>query len=144
MGLVIVMERCCFCDKEPVTRCYSCGDLVCEEHGGATETCPNCNTGYVARDPRHDRISAKPMSKTEASAWWRAQRAEEYQPPACYHCQGLSRARCRNCESYYCAEHAGPNGLCKECGRSVNLGLYIIGAMFTMMGVYLLLHKIFG
>ncbi len=140
------MERCCFCDKEPVTRCYTCGDLVCEEHGGATETCPNCNTGYAAGDPRHDRITSAPdtLPKNQAGAWWRSKRAEDYKPPACYVCEGLSRARCRNCDSYYCTEHAGPSGLCKECGRSANLGLYIIAAMLSLMALFFLYHKLFG
>ena len=116
---------CHICNAEAVTRCYTCGELVCAEHSKG-DVCPHCNTGFVAGDPRPDRVSAKPMSKPEHHGWWRPQQAEEYVPPACYECKGLTRAACRNCRSHYCQDHAGFNGLCKACAQSANLGIYVL------------------
>ena len=74
----------------------------------------------------------------------RPQVAEEYQPPACYECQGLSRTVCRNCQANYCREHAGPNGLCKDCGYSANLGLYIVAGMISLILLLLLCNWLFN
>jgi hypothetical protein len=124
---------CHICHAEAVTRCYSCGELVCAEHG-KNANCPMCSTGIAAGDPRTTHIADVPMPAPDREhAWWRPQEAEEYQPPACYECKALSRAMCRNCHSIYCREHAGANGLCKACGRSANLGLYIVLIMFALI-----------
>jgi hypothetical protein len=122
---------CHFCQAEAVTRCYNCGELVCEAHS-KNEVCPHCTGGFVAGDPRPDRVSVKPLPKEENHGWWRPQQAEEYVPPACYECKSLTRAVCRNCQSHYCAEHAGPTGLCAACGRSANLGLYVLAGIFVL------------
>src|SRR4051812_7421929 len=112
---------CHICQAEAVSRCYTCGELVCADHG-KNENCPNCSTGFAEGDPRHH-ISDGPIGQAQQPhAWWRPQEAEEYQPPACYECKGLSRGVCRNCQANYCQEHAGVNGLCKDCARSANLG----------------------
>jgi hypothetical protein len=123
---------CHICKAEAVTRCYTCGELVCGQHG-KQDTCATCNTGFAEGDPRADRICTKPLPQKQHHGWWRPQQAEEYVPPACYECQGLTRAVCRNCESPYCHEHAGPNGLCKACGRSCWLGQIILAIMGGMM-----------
>ncbi len=73
---------CHICKAEAVTRCYSCGELVCETHG-KSDVCPHCSGGFVAGDPRPDRVSSKPMPKQATDGWWRPQQAEEYVPPAC-------------------------------------------------------------
>jgi hypothetical protein len=138
------MTPCHICQAEAVTRCFNCGELVCADHG-KNDTCPNCNAGFAAGDPRATHISNEPMAKPESQhAWWRPQEAEEYQPPACYKCKGLSRATCRNCRDKYCQEHAGPNGLCQDCGRSANLGLYVIAAVAVLLLLSWLLTWWFG
>jgi hypothetical protein len=135
---------CHICQAEAVTRCYTCGELVCAEHG-KNDTCPKCNGGFAAGDPRTSHISDEPLAqKTAHNAWWRPQEAEEYQPPACYECKGLSRGFCRNCRARYCREHAGPNGLCRECGRSANLGLYVIAAVAGLLLLAWLFIWLFG
>jgi hypothetical protein len=116
---------------------------VCAEHG-KNEVCPNCSTGFASGDPRGIHVSVEPIAKAKDNAWWRPQEAEEYQPPACYECQGLTRWKCRNCQAPYCAEHAGPNGLCKACGRSANLGIYIVAGVFAMVVMMLLFHWLFA
>jgi hypothetical protein len=124
---------CYICQAEAVTRCYTCGELVCAQHG-KNDSCQHCNSGIAAGDPRHSHITDGPLGKPEQQpAWWRPQEAEEFQPPACYECKGLTRAVCRNCHSNYCKEHAGPNGLCQACGRSANLGLYVVLGMIALL-----------
>jgi hypothetical protein len=130
---------CHICQAEAVTRCYNCGELVCAEHGKG-DICPTCSGTFKAGDPRSDRISATPSTQPQHHGWWRPQVAEEYKPPECYECGGLSRGVCRNCQIRYCPEHAGFNGLCKGCARSANLGLYMvggIGAMFLLLYLFL-------
>ena len=126
---------CHICQAEAVTRCYTCGELVCAEHGKSAN-CPACSTGIAAGDPRTTHIVEEPRRYPEpAHAWWRPKVAEEYQPPSCYECNALSRAVCRNCQSNYCQEHAGVNGLCKSCGRSANMGLYIILIVLVLLAL---------
>ena len=130
------MNRCYLCDAEAVSRCYTCGQLICAEHGG--ENCHRCNTGFVAGDPRPEHVSTVPLRQADAKhGWWRPQPAEEYEPPACYACKGLARAVCQNCQSHFCREHAGPGALCMRCSRSARLGLVIfviaIGLMFALV-----------
>jgi len=98
----------------------------------------------MAGDPRGDRISATPLPILQNHGWWRPQQAEEYVPPACHQCKGLARSKCRNCELHYCQDHAGPSSLCKECGRSANLGLWICAGMFSLMAVAMLCNWLFG
>src|SRR5438105_4680812 len=106
---------CHICGKEAVDRCYTCGNLFCIEHGYIN--CTRCETGIAPGDTRPDRISASRLREEPGRhAWWRPQRAEDYDPPSCYRCEGLSRTVCRNCERHYCPEHAGPSGLCQKCG----------------------------
>jgi hypothetical protein len=127
--------NCHICQAEAVTRCYTCGLLVCAEHG-KNDVCPRCSTGFAAGDPRTDRISVEPLPQDAKHGWWRPQEAEEYTPSACYECKGLARLVCRNCRAQYCAEHAGSNGLCQACGRSANLGLFVAAAV---LGTFFLL-----
>jgi hypothetical protein len=134
---------CYICQAEAVTRCYQCGALVCAEHG-QNEICVHCSSGIAEGDPRADRISVKPLGKQKENAWWRPQQAEDYQPPACYACKALARAVCRNCQAIYCHEHRGPNGLCKDCGRSANLGAYVFVGVASVMLVLFLCHWLFG
>lgn len=133
--------QCHICKAEAVTRCYSCGELVCEEHS-KNENCPLCSTGFTAADPRS--ISVAPLPKDAHKGWWRPQTAEEYKPPECYECKGLGRGVCRNCHCNYCAEHAGANGLCKACHRSANIGLYVVAAFFAFIGMLVVVQWIFG
>ena len=63
-------------------------------------------------------------------AWWRPQPAEDFEPPACHVCTGLTRLICRNCERYFCKEHAGSHGLCAECAWSARLGTLILVILF--------------
>jgi hypothetical protein len=136
---------CHICQAEAIARCYNCGELVCAEHG-KNKTCPGCSTGIAAGDPRADRISAAPVppAQTHNHGWWRPKPAEEYQPPACYECQGLARGLCRNCQATYCHEHAGPRGLCRDCGRSARFGTYVFFGMFSILVLLLLWHRLFG
>jgi hypothetical protein len=134
---------CHICDGEAVSRCYNCGQLVCAEHG-KNDTCPSCNGGFMSGDPRGDRISVQPLPKDQNHGWWRPQEADEYQPPACYECKGLSRRRCRNCQANYCPDHAGFNGLCQACARSANVGLYIFAAMMGIVLLIFLFNWLFG
>jgi hypothetical protein len=119
------MNGCYICAGEAVSRCYTCGQLICAKHGG--ENCERCNTGVVAGDPRPQHIRAEVVSRLTDTrhAWWRPQAAEDFEPPGCYACSALSRAICQNCLSYYCREHAGPGPLCQVCGRSARLGLIV-------------------
>lgn len=132
---------CHICQAEAVSRCFNCGELVCAEHGKG-DACPTCRGGFTALDPRG--ISAEPLAQQDKHGWWRPQEAEEYRPPACYECKGLSRAVCRNCRANYCADHAGRNGLCKACGHSANMGLYIIAAMAALIVAMILFSWLFG
>ncbi|MSQ94935.1 MAG: hypothetical protein EXR98_10330 [Gemmataceae bacterium] len=135
---------CHICQVEAITRCHTCGELICAEHGGKDDLCTRCSGGFVAGDPR-TRISDELLgTQQHHGGWWRPQEAETYTPPSCYECQGLTRAVCRNCQCNYCRDHAGPNGLCKDCGRSANLGLYIIAAIFGLVTVLLLCQWFFG
>jgi hypothetical protein len=128
---------CLICKAESVTRCYSCGALLCAEHG-KSDNCGRCTSAIAAGDPRHDRVSEKPLSVDAASPWWRPQVADDYAPPACYKCQGLTRMQCRNCKERFCRDHAGPGGLCQECGRSANLGIYVAATMAVFVAIVLL------
>lgn len=125
--------HCHICQAEAVSRCYTCGELVCAEHGKA-DSCPRCSTGIAAGDPRTDRISVKPLPQDPKHAWWRPQEAEAFTPPSCYECKGLARMVCRNCRAYYCSEH-GTKGLCQTCARSANLGLYVVAGMLGVFGL---------
>jgi hypothetical protein len=132
---------CHICKAEAVTRCYTCGELVCEEHG-KQQNCPLCSTGFTAADPRA--VSTTPLPKEPHKGWWRPQEAAEFKPNSCYECKGLARAVCRNCQSNYCAEHAGGNGLCKSCQSSANLGLYVMAGVFLLIGLLFALQWLFA
>ena len=132
---------CHICQAEAVTRCYQCGELVCAQHGGKSDLCSHCSTGFTTGDPRG--VSVVPLVKEQHDGWWRPRQADEFQPPACYSCKGLTRAVCRNCQSKYCRDHAGPNGLCKDCGRSANLGLYVFAGMILLTVFLYLIHWLF-
>jgi hypothetical protein len=121
---------CQFCDKEAVSRCYSCGDLVCEQHQGR-ENCFRCETAIAAGDRRADRISAMPLANGGRPGWWRPIPAEDYDPPSCYQCKGLARLVCRNCQCRYCPEHGSKDGLCKDCERSSLIGLFVLGLLLV-------------
>jgi hypothetical protein len=134
---------CHICGDEAVARCYNCGQLMCEKHG--SQNCTQCDAGFAAGDPRADRITAAVTSPTpQKPGWWRPQEAEEYKPPACYACGGLCRAKCRICESRYCRDHAGPNGLCKACGGTAWLGPAILGLLAAFMALILLWNWLAG
>jgi hypothetical protein len=132
------VNRCYICQAEAVSRCYTCGQLICAEHG--RDNCHRCDTGVVSGDPRPASISAQALRRRDAKhGWWRPQEAEEYEPPACYVCKGLARAVCRNCLSHYCREHAGCPGMCNACTRSARLGLIVfILAMAMIFGLIFL------
>jgi hypothetical protein len=135
---------CHICKSEAVTRCHTCGELICAEHGGKDDLCTQCSAGFVSGDPR-SRISDRPLGNQEhQDGWWRPREAETYTPPACYVCKGLTRAVCRSCLCNYCREHAGPNGLCKECGRSANLGLYVFAGMAVVLASIFVAQWLFG
>ncbi len=128
--------HCHICHQEAVGRCYTCGGLFCEEHGRVD--CTRCATAIAAGDPRPDRISAVPMKSAYRPGWWRPQPAEDFEPPACYECQGLARRVCRNCGCYYCPDHAGPANLCAGCSRSSWLGIYLLLGTAILIGALLL------
>ncbi|MBI2806550.1 MAG: hypothetical protein HYX68_16335 [Planctomycetes bacterium] len=131
---------CHLCESEAVTRCHTCGVLICEQHGGKDDLCTQCSGGFTAGDPR-TRISDEPLGQSKQSGgWWRPQEAEEFQPTSCYQCQALARAVCRNCLSNFCPEHTGPNGLCKACGQSANLGLWVMAGVASLLVIWLLLQ----
>lgn len=106
--------------------------------------CVRCETAIAAGDPRPDRITASRMPSTYRPGWWRPQIAEEYEPPACYHCKGLARRRCRNCGSRYCPEHAGKNDLCADCAHSSWLGIYVLLGMAIVLGVVIILGGMYS
>ena len=107
----LIKPWCQFCNRDAVSRCYACGDLVCDEHQGR-ENCYRCETAIAAGDRRADRIGAMPLGNNARPGWWRPIPAEDYEPPSCYECKGLARAVCRNCQSRYCPQHAGKHDLC--------------------------------
>lgn len=139
MGFTI--NACHICKAEAVTRCYTCGELVCEEHG-KNANCPRCSTGFTAADSRS--ISELPLPKSQAKGWWRPQEAEEFKPAACYECKGLARGVCRNCQSHFCPEHAGANGLCKGCEKSANLGIYVFAGLAVIVLILLAWRWLFA
>jgi len=129
--------QCHICGEEAIERCYTCGKLFCVKHGHVN--CTRCETAIAPGDKRADRISVTRLREQDGrSAWWRPQQAEDVELPSCQTCHGLARTRCKNCEEYYCAEHAGPSGLCRECGRSSLIGLVcFVGALALMGGLML-------
>jgi hypothetical protein len=132
------MNECYICQAEAVSRCFTCGQLICAEHGD--DNCHPCDTAVVAGDPRAFNVSAAPLRIKEVHrGWWRPQPAEAFEPPACYACKGLSRRVCRNCQSHYCREHSGPSDLCAECGQSARLGFWVlVVALGTMLALIVL------
>ena len=130
---------CHICGQEAVDRCFTCGKLFCAAHGEVN--CNRCATGIAAGDNRADRISTTRLRDETGGVrtpWWRAQPAEEYDPPSCHVCHGLARRVCKNCELHYCAEHAGPAYLCQPCGRSSLLGIWcLVGGLGIMGGIML-------
>ena len=127
---------CHFCGQEAIDRCYTCGNLFCAKHGQVN--CIHCETGIAAGDKRADRISAVRLRREPDGqrAWWRPQPAEDREIPSCHICQGLARRVCSNCELHYCAEHAGPAFLCRDCGRSSLLGVWcFLGGLAIMAGL---------
>ena len=129
--------KCHLCDQEAVERCYQCGNLFCEKHG--TINCVSCDSGIAEGDPRRDRISAKPMKAAgRGLAWWRPISADEYVPPACHQCGGLTRNQCTTCGRQYCANHAGAQGRCSECQTSSNAGMLIgLGVIGLLVVIFL-------
>ena len=123
--------RCHICQEEAVGRCYTCGSLFCSQHGQVN--CTHCESSVMGGNPRPDRVSTQPMAKGSRPGWWRPQVAEDYTPPACYHCKGLARRTCRHCGSLYCADHAGSAGLCTACSRSSNIGLVALLSILVVM-----------
>src|SRR6516165_5261862 len=68
------MNQCYMCGAEAVSRCYTCGQLICDRHG--SENCQRCDTGVVAGDPRPEHFSAMPLPAAEGKhGWWRPQPA---------------------------------------------------------------------
>jgi hypothetical protein len=134
------VNSCYICHADAVSRCYTCGRLICAAHGG--DNCHRCNTGIIPGAPRSDQISAEPLRRREANhGWWRPQPAEEFEPPACYACQSLARAVCRHCRSHYCRDHAGRGGLCRQCGQSARLGLVVFLVAIALMAAVVLLGR---
>ena len=129
--------KCHLCSQEPVGRCYTCGELFCVHHG--TVDCQRCETAFAPGDRRADRISLRPLPPKVRYGWWRPIPAEDFDPPGCYICTGLTRTVCRNCNQLFCKEHSGYEGLCETCTRSANLGLYVflgaLGGMALLVGL---------
>lgn len=138
-----MVSACHVCGQEAVERCFNCGKLFCPEHG--RENCYVCENGIAPGDRRADRISSKRLrDEGDGVAWWRPQQAEDFEPPACVVCGGLTRTNCKNCADYYCREHAGPHGLCGGCGQSSRLGLiFLLGCLgfLAVLGVWGLLQS---
>jgi hypothetical protein len=44
----------------------------------------------------------------------------------------LARAVCVGCGRHYCAEHAGRNSSCRECGTAADVSLYVIGGFLLL------------
>ncbi len=132
---------CHICKAEAVTRCFNCGELVCAEHAKG-DVCPLCSTGIVGGDPRA--ISAIPLPAPTEKGWWRPRQADEFKPTECYECKGLARGVCRNCQGNYCQEHAGVNGLCKQCERSANLGIFVVAGIFGLMLLLMICRWLFN
>lgn len=129
---------CHVCGQEAVERCFTCGQLFCPAHG--TVNCVRCDGAIAVGDPRQDRITQGRMKPAESvSPWWRPQKAEDYRPPACYVCQGLTRSRCQQCERLYCPEHAGRNGWCNACSNDSRSLLLILGGVLLLFLLALLL-----
>jgi hypothetical protein len=124
--------HCHLCEKDAVDRCYTCGALFCPDHGNVN--CQSCATGIVAGDNRRDRVSAARLGSGVRPTWWRPQVADDYEPPACEECRGLAPYVCANCASRYCREHAGKNGLCGQCERSLRGGNYFLAIMIVILG----------
>lgn len=124
--------HCHICQREAVDRCYNCGELFCEAHGNIN--CSRCETGIVAGDSRADRISTSRLAKSTRRNWWRPLEAEDYEPSACHECQGLAPYQCAHCGSRYCREHAGKNGLCGQCQRSLRSGNLFLIFLIVVLG----------
>src|ERR1051325_9129782 len=126
------MESCYICQDEAVTRCYTCGRLVCARHG--KENCVRCDTAVMPGDPPTRHVTAVPLAaQGNPNPWWRPQEAEDFAPPACYQCGGLARAICQHCGEYFCRDHAGTGRLCAACGRSARIGLIVFLIAFGGM-----------
>jgi hypothetical protein len=124
--------HCHICGAEAVGRCYTCGALFCVRHG--TNDCQRCETAIAPGDRRADRVSEKPLAPKVSFGWWRPIPAEDFAPPGCYVCSGLTRQRCRNCRELYCRDHGGYAGLCRQCTTSARIGLYVfLGAVAVIM-----------
>jgi len=124
--------KCHVCGEPAVDRCYTCGRLFCERHG--EKNCSVCVHGIAAGDPRPDRFTAAPNHLSAPNkSWWHPQEAEDYQPPACYVCQGLARRTCQNCQRLFCADHAGNDHLCRQCYRSTSIGLIAFGVLMLLV-----------
>ena len=127
---------CHVCGQEAVGRCYNCGGLYCDKHGDGN--CVRCATSVMAGDPRQDRISAAPRGGLQKPGWWRPRPAAAYAPPACYHCQGIARRVCPNCQQCFCPEHAGKNGMCAQCSQSSFLGVVVLAVVVLILGALML------
>jgi hypothetical protein len=124
--------NCHLCGQPAIDRCYTCGQLFCEAHG--SRNCTACDHGVREGDPRPDRISTSPFSvQPAARTWWRPQEAEDYVPPACYVCKGLTRSTCRNCGRMFCAQHAGSAELCRECHVSGTVTFLAFGFVVLLV-----------
>lgn len=133
--------NCHICGKEAVGRCFTCGALYCVQHG--TVDCERCETAIAPGDRRSDRISQRPLPPKVRYGWWRPIPAEDFDPPGCYACQGLSRQICRNCQQRFCPEHAGHPGLCLACTKSARMGLYVFLGALGVIGILIALSLLF-
>ena len=137
------MNQCYNCKAEAVSRCYTCGRLICAKHG--RENCHRCDTAVMAGSPPPLHVSTTPLAPLDTKhGWWRPQQAAEFVPPACYVCDALARRICRNCQSRYCPDHAGPSDLCMACGKSARLGLIVFLIAIGMLIAMVLLGTLVG
>src|SRR5262245_52805078 len=131
---------CHICQREAIERCFTCGELFCEQHGSVN--CARCETGVMAGDNRPDRITTKRLPETTANPWWRPREAPDFDPPACNTCQGLARYTCNQCGGKYCSEHAGRKGECGRClkdRKNSNRFLLCVFAVVTLVLVVVMM-----
>ena len=122
--------HCHLCQREAVDRCYTCGELFCEEHGNVN--CVRCTTGIIAGDNRADRITSNFAREAFTAGVVAAARSRGLHAARLPRVPGASPLCVRQLWPAYCREHAGKDGLCLSCqralrGSNVFLALLVLG-----------------